>query len=133
MRPNTEVDSRSYLAARLEAEEQARRRQERKARQTRTRRVGAVVACVLFLAVVGAGWLFGGHAIFAPRGGTVGQAKAERHRTGWVIYELVDGNSCRYHRLDNDTGRVGAGTKAECEDIYTQRRARAGTFTWGGQ
>ena len=126
------ANSRSYLAARLEAEEQARRRKEQKARQVRARRVGAIVASILFVALVGVGWLFGGgHAVFAPKVGMVGQASTEEHRAGWVVYELFDGTNCRYHRLDNYTGRVGAGTKGECEDMYTKRKFNVGAFSWG--
>ena len=145
MRPNALAGAMSLLAARQEAEKQARRRKELSSRQARARSVRGAIACVAFVMLLVAGWLFGGHGLGASSSSVVaslsGKSKVtktvgfrEQHRKGWIVYEMFDGSNCRYHRFDNLTGAVQEGVPAECEDDYRRRNAgRRGPFTWGGK
>jgi hypothetical protein len=96
----------------------------------------AIIVSSLFLVLLAATLLFGGHAAIDPllRSAT---AAREARAVGDVVYSMPDGKFCRHMTFDNGTGDMVEGTVERCPDDIareefrsTGRNAGSG-FAWG--
>ena len=95
----------------------------------KTARVAVVLS--LFLVVLAAGLLIGGHAVIDP----MLQSAAERreaHRIGDIVFSMRDGLLCRHLSFDNKTAAMTEGAVEPCEpDLAKERTAAVKSFAWG--
>ncbi len=107
----------------------------RRARHNEIRAKTARVAVVLslFLVVLAAGLLIGGHAVINP----LLQKAAERreaHRTGDIVFSMRGGLLCRHLAFDNETAEITEGAVEPCEpDVSKANTAAAKGFAWGAR
>lgn len=83
----------------------------------------------LFLALLAAALLVGGHAVIDPLLQSAAAAR-DANRVAEVLYALPDRAYCRHLSFDNATAEMTAGGIEPCPGGSTSRRAQMG-FTWG--
>jgi hypothetical protein len=92
----------------------------------------AIIVSSLFLVLLAATLLFGGHAAIDPllRSAT---AAREAMAVGDVVYSMPDGKFCRHMTFDNGTGAMVEGTVERCPDSIAREefRSTANGFAWG--
>jgi hypothetical protein len=98
--------------------------------RAKTARVAVVLS--LFLVVLAAGLLIGGHAVINP----LLQKAAERreaHRMGDIVFSMRGGLLCR-HLSFNRTAAITEGAVEPCEpDLSKDNTAAAKGFAWGAR
>ena len=118
----------------------ARRLTTIRSREIRVRRVRGLIAALILLALLGAGWLADtSNVLVKMRDGTVAafgtKPPTDQPRTstaGRLVYELPDGESCTYIPFDNVTEWVGEPTTTMCESVARKLRTSKTTdFSWG--
>jgi hypothetical protein len=92
----------------------------------------AIIVSSLFLVLLAATLLFGGHAAIDPllRSAT---AAREARAVGDVVYSMPDGKFCRHMTFDNGTGDMVEGTVERCPDDIARDEFRntGNGFAWG--
>jgi hypothetical protein len=96
----------------------------------------AIIVSSLFLVLLAATLLFGGHAALDPllRSAT---AAREARAVGDVVYSMPDGKFCRHMTFDNETGDMVEGTVERCPDSIAREEFRSTGrntgigFAWG--
>lgn len=97
--------------------------------QHRSSRV--VIVSSLFMVLLGAGLLVGGHAAIDPIVQSAVEAR-EAQTIGSIVYTMPDGIFCRRISFDNATAQITESAIERCRgDIANQRRAAAHGFIWG--
>jgi hypothetical protein len=90
-----------------------------------------VIASSLFLVLLAAALLIGGHAAIDPLLQTAVASRAAKGMGG-VVYTMPDGIFCRHVSFDNATAEVTEGPLERCSgDIVRGRSYNMPTFTWG--
>jgi hypothetical protein len=92
----------------------------------------AAIVSSLFLVVLAASLLFGGHAAIDPLLRSVAAARDAR-AVGDVVYSMPDGKYCRHMSFDNLTAEMVEGTVVPCPDDVARDEFRNKTdgFAWG--
>ena len=91
----------------------------------------AVIASSLFLVLLAAALLVGGHAAIDPLLRSVIAAR-ETKAVGDVLYTMPDGIFCRHMSFDNATAEVVEGAIERCPTDISRGRARTSKgFAWG--
>jgi hypothetical protein len=91
----------------------------------------AVIASSLFLMLLAATLLVGGHAAIDPLLRSVIAAR-ETKAVGDVLYTMPDGIFCRHMSFDNATAEVAEGAIERCPTDISKGRARTSkSFAWG--
>jgi hypothetical protein len=93
----------------------------------------AVIATSLFLVLLAATMLIGGHAAVDP---ILRMAIASRDSAGRgdVLYSMPDGNYCRHMSFDNATDEMIEGDVERCpDDIVSERPHSTLGFAWGAR
>jgi hypothetical protein len=91
----------------------------------------AVIASSLFLVLLAAALLVGGHAAIDPLLRSVIAAR-ETKAVGDVLYTMPDGIFCRHMSFDNTTAEVVEGAVERCPtDIARNRPRTSKSFAWG--
>jgi hypothetical protein len=104
------------------------RRDEKREASTRL-----AVAASLFLALVAAALLIGGHAVIGPMLQSAAAAR-DAKRVGDVVYAMPDGSFCRHLSFDNATAEIAESTVVPCpRDIIRDRPPQPKGFAWGGR
>ena len=104
------------------------RRNEQRAKSTRL-----AVVCSLFLVLVAAALLVGGHAVIDPLLQSAAAARESR-RVGDIVYSMPDRTFCRHLSFDNATAELSEGVVEECPRDLATKRARPPTgFAWRGR
>lgn len=104
------------------------RRDEKREASTRL-----AVAASLFLALVAAALLIGGHAVIGPMLQSAAAAR-DAKRVGDVVYAMPDGSFCRHLSFDNATAEIAESTVVPCpRDIIRDRPPPPKGFAWGGR
>jgi len=121
--------------------------------EQRGRVAAALLACLIFVAVVGIGWLLGTKPPSPPakkpatateesqkkkgpkralvNDGNVTIIELRDPTSGRIVYELPDGLSCLYVPFDNVSQWMGEPVTAVCEDTARKQRRPTTTFSWG--
>jgi len=110
-------------------------RRSRRARHNENRAKTARVAVVLslFLVVLAAGLLIGGHAVINP---LLQEAavRREAHRMGDIVFSMRGGLLCRHLSFDNKTAAITEGAVGPCApDVSKENAATAKGFAWGAR
>jgi hypothetical protein len=94
--------------------------------------VRAIIVSSLFLVLLAATLLFGGHAAIDPLLRSVMVAR-DAGAVGDVVYSMPDGKFCRHMTFDNGTGDMVEGTVERCPDSIAREvfRSTGNGFTWG--
>jgi hypothetical protein len=93
--------------------------------------VRAIIASSLFLVLLAAGMLFGGHAAIAPILRFAIDARNSAGK-GDVLLTMPDGKYCRHMSFDNATNDMIEGDIERCpEDISDDRGHSVQGFAWG--
>lgn len=101
--------------------------------EERAKSTTLAVAWSLFLMLIGAAFVFGGHAAIDPLLRSAFAAR-EAKGIGDVVYTMPDGVFCRHMSFDNMTAEVSEGALERCTtDIARRRPLTAPNFTWGGR
>jgi hypothetical protein len=96
----------------------------------REKSASVVIVSSLFLVLIAAGLLVGGHAAIDPLLRSVIEAR-ESNATGDVLYAMPDGMYCRHMSFDNTTAEVTEGAIERCaQDIGSQHGRSAQGFAW---
>jgi hypothetical protein len=111
--------------------EDMRRPTRSRSREARARRVRGFVACVIFAAMLGIGWVMGvGHP--PPKEQVVEEPAPKlpgKQSAGWIVQELPGGEQCNYTLFDNLTQEVGEPATNVCP---TKGRGNPWQgYTWG--
>ncbi len=92
-----------------------------------------VIASSLFLVLLGAALLIGGHAAIHPLLKTA-MASREAKGVGDVVYAMPDGIFCRHIAFDNATADVTESALERCPSDIARNRVHSGpTFAWGSR
>jgi hypothetical protein len=97
--------------------------------------VHAAIVSSVFLILLAASLLFGGHAALDPLLRSV-IASRDAKAVGDVVYSMPDGKFCRHMSFDNVTAEVVEGTITQCPDDVARdefRNNRTGGFAWGAR
>jgi hypothetical protein len=95
--------------------------------------VHAVIVSSLFLVLLAASLLFGGHAAIDPILRAAGAAR-DAKAVGDVVYSTADGKLCRHMTFDNATAEMREGNVVPCPDDVARdefRTSSRGNFNWG--
>jgi hypothetical protein len=93
----------------------------------------AIIVSSLFLVLLAATLLFGGHAALDPLLRSARSAR-EAWAMGDVVYAMPDGKFCRHMTFDNGTGDIAEGTVERCPDDIAREEFRntgISSFAWG--
>lgn len=118
-------------ARRVRARERARRPSPARLQEERAKSASVAIASSLFLVLIAAALLVGGHA-------AVGQllrsaiAARDAKAIGDIVYTMPDGVFCRHMFFDNVTAEVTESALERCpDDIAGRRPFAASNFAWG--
>ncbi len=118
-------------AGRAGAPARARRPSPARLQEGREKSASVAIASSLFLVLIAAALLVGGHAavdLLRRSAIAVGDAK----ELGDVVYTMPDGVFCRHLSFDNVTAEVSEGALERCgDDIAGRRPFAAAKFPWG--
>ncbi len=115
------------VGARMRARRIARARRDERAKSAR---IAIVVS--LFLALLAAALLGGGHTVIDPLLQSAAAAR-EAKRVGDIVYSMPDGTFCRHLAFDNGTAELIEGAIEQCpNDLFKMRGRAAKGFAWGG-
>jgi hypothetical protein len=90
-----------------------------------------VVACSIFVVLVGTTALVGARTTIGPLLQSAADARAAM-RSGAVVYALPDGVYCRQVSFDNTTAEIKEGAMQRCRDnIERIHTTRTRDFAWG--
>lgn len=97
----------------------------------------AAVVFSLFLVLLAAALLIGGHAVIDPMLQTAADERGAK-RVGEIVYAMPDGTFCRHLLFDNTTGELIERSVQQCAHDHLQDRVpdrvRAAIgFAWGGR
>jgi hypothetical protein len=96
----------------------------------REKSASVVIVSSLFLVLIAAGLLVGGHAAIDPLLRSVIEAR-ESNAAGAVLYAMPDGMYCRHMSFDNTTAEVTEGAIERCaQDIGRPHGRSAQGFAW---
>ena len=109
----------------------ARRLNRSRSREARARLARGLVACAVFLALLGAGWMIGTRSLVTAPPDETAAAKAGERNAGQILAELPDGISCIYTPFDNVTQQVGAPQTVLCDSVMRKQRGSRTEFSWG--
>ena len=118
----------------------ARRLTTFRSREIRARRVRGLIAALILVALLGAGWLAETSSVLVKmREGAVAAFgtkpptdQPKISTAGRLVYELPDGETCTYVPFDNVTEWMGEPTTTMCESTVRKLRAAKTTdFSWG--
>jgi hypothetical protein len=92
----------------------------------------AVIVSSLFLVLLAASLLFGGHAAIDPLLRAVSAARDAR-AVGDVVYSTADGKLCRHMTFDNSTSEMLEGNVVPCPDDIARDEFHNTSrgFAWG--
>jgi hypothetical protein len=92
----------------------------------------AVIVSSLFLVLLAASLLFGGHAAIDPLLRAVSAAR-DAKAVGEVVYSTADGKLCRHMTFDNATSEMLEGNVVPCPDDIVREEFRNSSkgFAWG--
>jgi hypothetical protein len=113
----------------------AGRRSRARFEEQRDKSTRAVIVSTLFLVLIAAALLIGGHAAIDPLlRSTVATRQAtarQANGVGDVVYAMPDGVYCRHMSFDNATAEVIEGAVEPCsEDIAHGRSSAVNGFAW---
>lgn len=104
-------------------------RQRRGDAQVKTSSVALVLS--LFLVLIGAALLMGGHTVLDPLLRAAAQ-KRELHRMGDIVMSSPDGKLCRHLSFDNKTAEITEGAVEHCAmELPRVKAPPARGFSWG--
>jgi hypothetical protein len=131
-RAGTAVDSwvaaAGHFSGRMRARRIARAQRDERAKSAR---VAIVVS--LFLVLLMAALLVGGHAVIDPLLQSAAATREEK-RVGDIVYAMPDGTFCRHLAFDNGTAELIEGAIEQCPSDLVKKRAQGATgFAWGGR
>jgi hypothetical protein len=99
--------------------------------EERAKSASVAVVSSLFLLLVAAALLVGGHVTIGPLLQSAIAAR-EAKGIGEIVYTMPDGVFCRHVSFDNVTAEVAESAIAHCPDTITARRTLAPhKFVWG--
>ena len=108
----------------------ARRRSRARLDDERAKSGRVVIVSSLFLVLIGAALLVGGHTAIGPLLRSAAEAR-ELKGTGDVVYTMPDGIFCRHMSFDNVTAEVIEGALERCtDDIVGVRPHAMKGFAW---
>jgi hypothetical protein len=108
----------------------ARRRGQPQMYDERMKSARVAIVSSLFLVLLGAGVLFGGHAAIDPLLKSAMEAR-ENQGIGAVLYAMPDGIFCRHVSFDNVTAQVSEGSLERCaKDPAGERPRLSAGFGW---
>jgi hypothetical protein len=103
--------------------------------EERVRSGRIAIVSSLFLALVAAALVVGGHAVIDPLLQTAFETR-EVNGSGDVVYAMPDGIFCRRMSVDNRTGEVSGGGVERCPSGIARDHPRVAAprnFDWGGR
>lgn len=97
--------------------------------RAKSARIAIVVS--LFLVLVAAALLVGGHAVIDPLLQSAAAAR-EAKRVGDIVYSMPDGTFCRHLSFDNASSELVEGAIEQCpSDLIKKGRRTPLGFAWG--
>ena len=118
-------------ATRIGAFARARRPSRARLQEERAKSASVAIASSLFLALIAAALLVGGHAAIGPLLRSAIAAR-DAKETGDVVYTMPDGIFCRHMSFDNVTAEITGIALERCpDDIAGWRPFAAPKFAWG--
>ena len=109
----------------------ARRRSRARLDEERTRSGRVVIVSSLFLVLLAAALLVGGHAAIDPLLHSAEEAR-QANGSGDVVFAMPDGIFCRRMSFDNVTAEISEGALERCGSDIARDRPRSNRgFSWG--
>jgi hypothetical protein len=110
----------------------ARRRWRARLYDERAKSGRVIIVSSLFLTVIAATLMMGGHAAIDPLLQSA-MAAREPKGTGDIVMTMPDGIFCRHLSFDNVTAEIKEGAIERCPDDIARNRARGSNrgFAWG--
>jgi hypothetical protein len=110
----------------------ARRRWRARLYDERAKSGRVIIVSSLFLTVIAATLMMGGHAAIDPLLQSA-MAAREPKGTGDIVMTMPDGIFCRHLSFDNVTAEINEGAIERCPDDIARNRARSSNhgFAWG--
>jgi hypothetical protein len=125
---NSWVPSAGRLGASMRARKIARAQRDERAKSARV-----AIVCSLFLVLLAAALLVGGHTVIDPLLQSAAAAR-EAKRVGDIVYTMPDGTFCRHLSFDNGTAELMEGAIEQCPNDVLKKRVRTvNGFAWGGR
>jgi hypothetical protein len=138
MRPTMTAGAARPAASGGDLAERASRPERSHVREMRARNMRGLIACAVFLFMLGAAVLIGNNSIVNPTKNEAVERKKQREAkqaaertSGWIVQELPDGLTCQYLKFDNITAQVGQPNLAACEEALRVRAEGRTGFSWG--
>jgi hypothetical protein len=129
----TEAGSWSVEAERVSVTARTRKSQRVRFDDDREKSGRVVIVSSLFLVLIAAALLVGGHAAIDPLMRSAMVAR-EARGVGDVFYTMPDGIFCRHMSFDNATAVVTEGAIERCvDDVVREHAHAANRFAWGAQ